>query len=102
MRHPRYPPPYPGKHKDHDVKTLKKSAPLVRSELEKSIDRIDSGIETLLIRKSEVEKTIRTTSEQSAQAKRQIQSAFEEVRAKLQAKEKELLSRLDAELADSV
>jgi len=29
-----------GKHKDHDVKTIKKSAPAVRADLEKAIDKI--------------------------------------------------------------
>lgn len=72
-----------GKHKDHDVKTIKKASPQVKGELEKSVDKIESSIENLLIKKSEVEKSIRTFNEQSAQQKRQIQSAFEEVRAKL-------------------
>lgn len=47
------------------------------------MDKIESSIENLLIKKSEVEKNIRTFNEQSAMQKRQIQSAFEEVRAKL-------------------
>lgn len=43
-----------GKHKDHDVKTIKKSSPLVKAELEKNVDKIESSIENLLIKKSEV------------------------------------------------
>jgi hypothetical protein len=68
------------------VKTIKKSAPVVKTELEKGLDKIESAIEGLLIRKSEAEKSIRTVNEQSALSKRQVQSAFEEVRAKLSAK----------------
>ncbi len=86
---------YSGKHKDHDVKTIKKAAPEVREELEKTVDKVESSIENLLIRKSEVEKNIRSLSEQNSQTKRQVQSAFEEVRGKLALKEKEILSRLD-------
>lgn len=56
----------------------------------------------MLIRKSEVEKNIRTNSDQNAQSKRQVQSAFEEVRAKLAIKEKEILSKYDMELNESV
>jgi uncharacterized protein Yka (UPF0111/DUF47 family) len=63
--------------------------------LEKTVDRVESSIENLLIRKSEVEKNIRSISDQNAQTKRQVQSAFEEVRAKLAMKEKEILSRFD-------
>lgn len=66
-----------GKHKDHDVKTIKKASPLVKTELEKSVDKIESSIENLLIRKSEVEKSIRNFNEQNGQQKRQIQTAFE-------------------------
>jgi hypothetical protein len=74
----------------------------VKAELEKSVDRIESSIENLLIRKSEVEKAIRTSNEQNAQQKRQIQSAFEEVRLKLAQKEKEILAKFDADLAESL
>ena len=102
MHHSRYFPRHAGKHKDHDVKTIKKSAPVVRGDLEKAIDKIESSIENLLIRKSEVEKSIRATSDQSAQSKRQVQSAFEEVRSKLALKEKEILDRYDQELSESV
>lgn len=55
-----------------------------------------------MIRKSEVEKNIRSINEQNANSKRQVQSAFDEVRAKLALKEKEILSRLDGELNESV
>jgi phage shock protein A len=74
----------------------------VRGELEKTIDKIESSIENLLIRKSEVEKSIRTYSDQNAQTKRQVQSAFEEVKAKLALKEKEILGRLDQDLNEAV
>ena len=76
MHYPRYRVIDLGKHKDHDVKTIKKSSPLVRGELEKTVDRVEGSIENLLIRKSEVEKNIRTISDQNAQNKRQVQSAF--------------------------
>ena len=84
------------------MKTIKKAAPTVRGELEKSVDKIESSIENLLIRKSEVEKNIRSFSDQNGQQKRQIQSAFEEVRLKLAQKEKEILARFDQELNESV
>jgi hypothetical protein len=40
VHHSRYVPSDAGKHKDHDVKTIKKSAPVVRGDLEKAIDKI--------------------------------------------------------------
>ncbi len=56
---------------------------MVKSELETSLDKIESNIENLLIRKNEVEKNIRLLNEQNSQSKRQIQQAFEEIRTKL-------------------
>lgn len=91
-----------GKHKDHDVKTIKKSAPIIKSELEKSVDKLESNIESLLIRKSEAEKNIRTLNDLNATSKRQVQSAFEEVRTKLAQKEKEILASLDSDLNRSI
>lgn len=49
-----------------------------------------------------MEKSIRTFNEQNGQQKRQIQSAFEEVRLKLAQKEKEILAKFDSDLSDSV
>ena len=102
MHHSRYIFHNLGKHKDCDVKTIKKAAPVVKGDLEKIVDKIESTIENLLIKKSEVEKSIRGFSDQNGQQKRQIQSAFEEVRIKLAQKEKEVLAKLDQELNDSV
>jgi hypothetical protein len=66
------------------------------------LDKIESSIENLLIRKSEAEKSVRTLHDQNAQSKRQIQSAFEEVRNKLAIQEKEILSKFDNSLTDAV
>jgi hypothetical protein len=52
MRNPRYPSPNPGKHKDHDVKTLRKSQPLIKAEVDKLIEQFDSNTEKLMVRKS--------------------------------------------------
>lgn len=41
-----------GKHKDHDVKTIRKSQPLVKAEVDKYLERFDHNVETLLIKKS--------------------------------------------------
>lgn len=41
-----------GKHKDHDVKTIRKSQPMIKSEVDKYIDQFNNNVETLLIKKS--------------------------------------------------
>jgi archaellum component FlaC len=88
VHHPRYFRPEVGKHKDHDVKTIKKAHPAIKAELDSHLDKIESAVENLLIRKSEVEKNIRNLNDQNNQAKGQIQKAFEEVRNVLAIKEK--------------
>ena len=44
---------------------------------------MDNNIEGLLIKKSEVEKQVRSLNEQNNVSKRQIQQAFEDLRAKI-------------------
>jgi len=66
------------------------------------LDRIESSIENLLIRKNEVEKNLRVLNEQNSNAKRQIQQSFEEVRAKLDIQERDLLSRCDSQLTEAM
>ena len=56
---------------------------------------MENNADSLLIRKSEVEKQIRNINEQNIDTTRQIQQAFEDLRAKINAQEKEILSRCD-------
>jgi transketolase len=84
------------------VKTLRKSQPLIKGEVEKLIERYDSNTEKLMIKKSEVDKQIRTMSEQNALSKKQIQQAFDDLRSKIGQQEKELLSKCDQNLSDNL
>lgn len=43
-----------GKHKDHDVKTVRKSQPIIKAEIDNYIDKYEGNVEGLLIRKSEI------------------------------------------------
>ena len=65
------------------MKTIRKSQPIVKSEVEGGLEKIESNIEGLLIRKSESEKQIRSINEQNNLSKRQIQQAFENLRASI-------------------
>jgi IS4 transposase len=53
---------YVGKHKDHDVKTIRKAQPLVKAEVEKYVEKYENNIEKLTVKKSEIDKTIRGLS----------------------------------------
>ena len=63
---------------------------------------MDNNIEGLLIRKSEVQKQVRSLNQQNNASKRQIQQAFEELRAKVNSQEREILSKCDQNVNDSV
>lgn len=52
-------------------------------------------IENLQNRRSEIDQSVRSMSEQSSQAKAQIQRSFEEIRTLMLAKEKEILLKCD-------
>ncbi len=91
-----------GKHKDHDVKTIRKSQPIVKAEIDKYVEQFNLNVETLLIRKSEIEKQIRSLTEQNNMSKRQIQQAFDDLRGKIAQQEKEVLAKCDQNLSDNL
>lgn len=43
---------YLGKHKDHNVKTVRKSQPIVKTEVEAYLDRFENNVQSLQIKKS--------------------------------------------------
>lgn len=90
-----------GKHKDHDV-TIRKSQPIVKAEIDKYVEQFNLNVETLLIRKSEIEKQIRSLTEQNNMSKRQIQQAFDDLRGKIAQQEKEVLAKCDQNLSDNL
>lgn len=47
------------------------------------MEKIDGNTETLLIKKSEIEKQIRTLTELNNGSKRQIQQVFDDLRSKI-------------------
>ena len=51
--------------------------------MEENIEKNEKHIESLLIKKKEIEKNIRSLSEQSSQSKKQIRQAFDEIKNKL-------------------
>ena len=84
------------------MKTVRKAQPIVKTEVGGSLERIENNVEGLMIRKSEVDKQIRSLTEQNNVSKRQIQQAFEDLRAKINAQEKEILVRWDQGLNDNI
>lgn len=55
-----------------------------------------------MIKKSEIEKTIRSLTEQNNTSKKQVQQAFDDLRNKIGLQEKEILGKCDQNLADNL
>lgn len=66
------------------------------------MEQFNLNVETLLIKKSEIEKTIRSLTEQNNTSKKQVQQAFDDLRNKIGLQEKEILGKCDQNLADNL
>jgi F0F1-type ATP synthase membrane subunit b/b' len=91
-----------GKHKNHDVKTLRKSQPVIKGRLENLLENIDNNIDGLTLKKSEFEKHIKDVSEFNNNSKKQIQRVFNDLRQRIANKENEILAKCDKALEMTV
>ena len=98
MCDPRYLPPYLGKHKNHEVKTIKKSQPLIKSRLEHFLQNIDTNVDSLITKRNEFEAHIKELVSENGLNKKQVQKAFAELRSRLNAKERETLAKCNKAL----
>lgn len=91
-----------GKHKNHDVKTLRKSQPVIKGRLENLLESIDTNVDGLAMKKSEFEKHIKEVTEYNNNSKKQIQKSFGELRQRIASKENEILAKCDRALEMTV
>lgn len=91
-----------GKHKNHDVKTLRKSQPVIKGRLESMLESIDSNIDGLALKKSEFEKNIKEATEVNNANKKQIQKTFSDLRQRIATKENETMAKCDKALEMTV
>ena len=84
-----------GKHKSHEVMRIKKAYPVVRSELEDLLLQLSNKVDEVEMAEERLESRKKEIFEQTQTCKQQIQHSFEDLRARLDKRERELLLEAD-------
>lgn len=84
-----------GAHKSHDVKTIRKSYPIANQKLGDLVMHLGSKIDDLSIVEQKLDGRKRDIIDQTNTIKQQMSNAFEEIRHRLERKEREMLQQAD-------
>jgi hypothetical protein len=91
-----------GVHKNHEVMNIKKAGQLVRGKVEDLLILLTSKMDDLEIHEQRIEARKKEIIEQTNSAKQQMAHAFEDIRQRLEKKERELLNNADRLMEDSL
>ena len=84
-----------GDHKGHNVQTIKKSYPLITDKLEDLVIHIGSKIDDLHVVEQRIETRKRDLVDQANTIKQKMANAFEDIRQRLEKKEREIMANAD-------
>lgn len=90
-----------GEHQGHDVQTIRKAMPEIQEHFESLVHSVAQKIEDLSIQENKLESKKRDVHEQNQELKHQVSSHFEDLRQKLDAKEREFINQLDLQALKS-
>ncbi len=91
-----------GAHKGHDAQHVKKAYPLVREKLEGVVQGLSTCIDELEGDRKGVEAKKQVVSSQAEEAKAQCKIMFDDLRARIDKKEREVLAHIEASANDSL
>ena len=91
-----------GVHKNHEVINIKKAYPLISEKTEEILTNVEDKIKDLTYASTNIENKKLELSTMNEKCKRDIKVAFEEIRIKLNKREKEILDKTDAILRDNL
>ena len=80
-----------GIHKQHDVSTIKKAYPQIMSNIDDLQVKVNSKIDELQLQEQKLEAKKRDIVDQTTSVKQNIANNFEELRARIDNKEKEVM-----------
>ncbi|CAG9313050.1 unnamed protein product [Blepharisma stoltei] len=91
-----------GLHKGHEVMRVKTAFPIIKGKVEDMLLLLSNKQDELQNLEEKIEQRKKETLDQSHTAKQQIKHAFEDLRARLDKKEKELTSQADRFLEENL
>lgn len=91
-----------GVHKNHEVINIKKAYPLISEKTEEMLSHVEDKVKDLTYLSTSIENKKLEMTSMNDKCKRDIKVAFEEIRIKLNKREKEIIERADALLRDNL
>jgi len=90
-----------GAHKNHDVLTVKKSYPIVRNKVEDALNLLNGKLDEEKILEDKFNNSKRDMRENNKVLKKQVGDIFQEIRNRIDKKEKEIMNIMDTALEDA-
>lgn len=84
-----------GEHKGHEVMQIKKAFPIIKDKLEEVFLHVSNKIDEVELRAEKVENQKKELIDQGNAAKQQVIVSFEDLRARLEKKEREIISQIE-------
>ena len=84
-----------GEHQGHDVQTIRKSLPEIQEHFEQLLHQISQRIDEMAMQENRLDGKKREVNELTQGLKHQVSSMFEDLRMRMDAKERELMTMLD-------
>ena len=91
-----------GQHRGHEVMQIKKAYPIVRDKVEEIFLSISNKIDEIELRAEKIETQKKDIIDQGNAAKQQVLVSFEDLRTRIERKEKEIVAQIDRIIEESM
>ena len=91
-----------GEHKDHDVLQIKKAYPLIKDKIEEMYLYLSNKIDEVILRGEKIENHKKEIIDQGNAAKQQASINFDDLKARLEKKEREIIGNIDKIVRDAL
>lgn len=91
-----------GKHKGHDVMQIKKAYPIIKDKIEEMFLHVTGKIDEIELRNEKLENQKKEIINQGNSAKQQVLVSFEDLRARIDRKEREIISQIERTVQDNL
>ncbi|OMJ66892.1 hypothetical protein SteCoe_36110 [Stentor coeruleus] len=91
-----------GKHKGHDVMQIKKAYPIIKDKIEEILIHVTGKIDEIDLKNEKLENQKNEIISQGNSAKQQVLVSFEDLKARIDKKEREIISQIERTVQDSL
>jgi B-box zinc finger len=91
-----------GNHKGHEVLQIKKAYPVIKDKVEEIFLYINNKIDEVELRAEKIENQKKEIIDQGNSAKQQVLISFEDLKARIERKEREIIGQIDRGIEDNL